>query len=125
MASTPKIVVVEEDFALRASLEFSLHLQGFEVEAFASGDALLRLGRWSDASCWVIDHRLSQLDGLSLLTELRRVNSTIPAIILASNPTKKLHEQVEGAGAILIEKPLISDSLIDCLRKVTAHEIGG
>ena len=116
MTSAPMLVLVDDDPAVRASLQFSLELEGFEVETFDSGETLVAQANLTDPDCLVIDYRLSGIDGLSLLRVLRERGETCPAVIITSNPTRSVRQRTADAGAVLIEKPLLGDSLTTAIR---------
>lgn len=110
-ASPPTVLLVDDDPAIRASLQFSLELEGFQVESFESGEALLGRGELPDNACLVLDYRLPGIDGLVALDALRRRGVGLPAVVVTTNPTRNLRQRVTEAGAMLIEKPLLCDSL--------------
>lgn len=115
----PHIVLVDDDSAVRASLTFSLELEGFEVEAFASAEAAADV-TVDDRSCLLIDYRLPGMDGLALLSLLRARGVGAPAIVITSNPTRQLRHAIDAAGATLIEKPLLCDRLTTRIRALLA-----
>ena len=116
MTSAPLLVLVDDDPAVLASLQFSLELEGFEVEAFDSGESLVAQTQLANPACLVIDYRLPGIDGLSLLRVLRERGETCPAVIITSNPTRSVRQRTTDAGAVLIEKPLLSDCLTVAIR---------
>ena len=116
MTSAPMLLLVDDDPAVRASLIFSLELEGFEVEAFDSGEMLVAQEALADPACLVLDYRLPGIDGLSLLRVLRERGETCPAVIITSNPTRSVRQRTTDAGAVLIEKPLLSDGLTIAIR---------
>ena len=116
MTSAPMLLLVDDDPAVRASLIFSLELEGFEVEAFDSGEMLVAQEALADPACLVLDYRLPGIDGLSLLRVLRDRGETCPAVIITSNPTRSVRQRTTDAGAVLIEKPLLSDGLTIAIR---------
>ena len=116
MTSAPLLVLVDDDPAVLASLQFSLELEGFEVEAFDSGESLVAQTQLANPACLVIDYRLPGIDGLSLLRVLRERGETCPAVIITSNPTRSVRQRTTDAGAVLIEKPLLSDGLTVAIR---------
>ena len=113
--TTPTVLLVDNDPAVRASLRFSLELDGFVVETYEGSEALLKEPAMPSIGCLVIDFRLPTLDGLSLLALLRERGVGLPAIILTSNPTRSLRSRVADADALLVEKPLLSDGLTRAL----------
>ena len=115
---SPLLLLVDDDAAVLASLQFSLELEGFAVEAFESGEALMALNKLARHSCLVLDYRLPGIDGLSLLNLLRERGETCPAVIITSNPTRAMRQRTTDASAVLIEKPLLSDSLTTAIRRL-------
>jgi FixJ family two-component response regulator len=111
MSNARRILLVDDDPAIRSSLTFALGLEGFEVEAFESGEALAERGAQPDDACLVLDYRLPGLDGLALLILLRSRGVSLPAVIITSNPNRTVREGAAKAGADLIEKPLLCDAL--------------
>ena len=118
MTSAPLLLLVDDDPAVLASLQFSLELEGFEVEAFDSGEMAVAQDKLADPACLVIDYRLPGIDGLSLLRVLRERGETCPAVIITSNPTRSVRQRTIDAGAVLIEKPLLSDCLTVAIRQL-------
>jgi len=112
----PKILLVDDDPAICASLQFTLELQGFEVETFASAEALTAFGGTAEPACLILDFRLPGIDGLSLLEALRRLGVRSPAIVITSNPPRAIRERAAALGTVLVEKPLLGDELISAIR---------
>ena len=117
LAPPPLLLLVEDDPAVLASLQFSLELEGFAVDAFDSGEAAVRNGL-ARYACLVLDYRLPGIDGLMLLNLMRERGETCPAVIITSNPTRAMRQRMTNAGAVLIEKPLLGDSLTTAIRQL-------
>ena len=118
LAPPPMLLLVDNDPAVLASLQFSLELEGFAVDAFESGETVMARTRMARHACLVLDYRLPGIDGLSLLTLLRERGETCPAIIITSNPTRAMRQRTTELGAVLIEKPLLSDNLTTAIRQL-------
>ena len=118
LAPSPMLLLVDDDPAVRASLIFSLELEGFAVDAFESGETVVARNGLARHACLVLDYRLPGIDGLSLLNLLRERGETCPAVIITSNPTRAMCQRTIDAGAVLIEKPLLSDSLTTAIRRL-------
>lgn len=119
-----RIVVVDDDPAVRASLKFSLELEGFEVQSFATAELLAEAGPIGNDACLVLDFRLPGMNGLELLGLLRSRGSKAPAIIITTHPNRKLRGQIADAKAVLIEKPLLCDALTASVRALAARDPG-
>lgn len=118
MNTAPLILLVDDDPAVCASLQFSLELEGFVVKSFGSGEALMKQADLANPSCLVLDYRLPGVDGLSLLQALRERGESCPAVIITSNPTQSLKQRAIDAGARLIEKPLLTNGLTAAIRSL-------
>lgn len=114
--TAPKILLVDDDAAVRESLKFTLELEGFSVEAFASAEALTAFGGPEEPACFILDYRLPGVDGLSLLRALRSLGVAAPAIVITSNPSRDMRARAAALDTVLIEKPLLGDELVSAVR---------
>jgi two-component system response regulator FixJ len=110
------VLIVDDDPAVRSSLQFCLEVEGFQVRTYASGRDLLNDEAVPDSGCLVIDYRLPSMNGLDLLSELRRRKIMLPAIVVTTEPSASVRARTAAAGAALIEKPLLNESLFDGIR---------
>ena len=110
------VLVVDDDPAVRNSLQFCLEVEGFLVRTYASGSDLLNDLNIPESGCLVIDYRLPGMSGLELLSELRRRKVSLPAIMITTHPTASVREQAAAAGAALVEKPLLNEALFERIR---------
>src|SRR5262245_17601945 len=101
-----RLVIVDDDRALRAALTFSLGLDGFQVEACGSGEALLA-HELPERGCLVIDQRLPGISGLDALRALRARGVALPALLITTDPNRRLRAAAAEAGASIVEKPLL------------------
>jgi DNA-binding response OmpR family regulator len=85
---TARIVVVEDEAAIRRGVGDALRTQGYEVVEAADGvqglDEALRLG----VDLVLLDLRLPKRDGLAILEELRKIRPRLPVIILTARGTE-------------------------------------
>ncbi len=79
-----KIVFVEDDAAVRASLAQTLELAGFEVVALDAAERALDLLVPGFPGIVVSDVRLSGMDGLALLGRVRAMDADIPVILVTA-----------------------------------------
>ena len=105
------IAIVEDDVAVRNSLEFTLGARGYDVCAYACADDALGSPIPGGADCFVIDYNLPDRDGVALLQEMRRRRETCPAILIASNPVARCRQGAQASRTLLLEKPLIGGIL--------------
>lgn len=114
--SLPIVAVVDDDPAVCGSLKFSLELEGFAVHAYFSGAELLNAGDLADCSCLVVDQRMPEMSGMELITRLRERQVRTPAILIVSNPDAALSARAAKAHVPIVEKPLLGNALLDCIR---------
>jgi two-component system response regulator FixJ len=110
------VLIVDDDPAVRSSLQFFLEIEGFVVRAYACGADLLNDLNLPESGCLVIDYRLPGMNGLDLLSELRRRRIKLPAILVTTDPSLSVRAQTAAAGALLIEKPLLNEALFEGIR---------
>lgn len=118
----PLILVVDDDDAVRRALAFALDLQGYDVETFGSGEALLLRETPGTPACLVLDQRLPGVTGLATLDQLRGRHVDLPAILVTSHPGPALREAAAQAGVPILEKPLLSETLVATIERVLAPE---
>src|SRR5712672_2919170 len=94
--SMPKarIVVVEDEPAIRRGVSDALRLSGYDVTEAADGVHGLREGAADGVDLVLLDLLLPRRDGLDVLAELRRTCPTRPVIILTARGTEE--DRVRG-----------------------------
>lgn len=111
-AGPPIICVVDDDPDLLGALRFALEIDGYAVQAYASGEALLaESDRTRGAACLVLDYVLPGINGIELLDTLRRRGVISPAILITTHPGAMLRRRAANLGVRIVEKPLFGDEL--------------
>jgi DNA-binding response OmpR family regulator len=83
-----RIVVVEDEQAIRRGVADALRASGYEVAEAGDGDRGLAEAVRSGVDLVLLDLLLPRRDGLDVLKELRRVRSALPVIILTARGTE-------------------------------------
>src|SRR3990170_7630618 len=78
-----KILVVEDDPAIREALGYNLGREGYEVKAVGDGVAALEAARASAPDLVVLDLMLPELDGYDVTRTLRK-ESNVPILMLTA-----------------------------------------
>lgn len=89
-----RIVVVEDEPAIRRGVSDALRLNGYEVTEAGDGAIGLREGAAAGVDLVLLDLLLPKRDGLDVLAELRRTCPTRPVIILTARGTEE--DRVRG-----------------------------
>ena len=107
-----KILLLEDDTLFAETLVDLLEEASYEVFHFANGQDALDATFESKFDAYLLDINVPLIDGISLLSELRGVDDTTPAIFLTSHKDKEMIKRgfVSGADDFLT-KPFDSDEL--------------
>ena len=110
------VLLIEDDEAVRRSLQMLLHWRGYDVRSFAGAAPVLEGHVMDDADVLIADYRLPDGDGLSVLRALRRADWKGKAILITAFPSPTLTEAARAAGFdAVLEKPLRQHDLIGAL----------
>ena len=124
-----RILVVDDERAVRESLRRALELEGYDVELAADGqEALDRLENESEQApdAVLLDVLMPALDGLEVCRRLRRTGSTLPILMLTARA--EVENRVEGldAGADdYVTKPFALEELLARLRALLRRTADG
>ena len=113
-----KILVVDDERAVRESLRRALELEGYEIELAGDGsEALYRLEANGEPDAVILDVLMPGLDGLEVCKRLRRAGSRLPVLMLTARD--EVEDRVAGldAGADdYVTKPFALEELLARLR---------
>ncbi|MPY74954.1 MAG: response regulator [Alphaproteobacteria bacterium] len=115
MAPEPeaKVYVVDDDDAVRDSLEALLSAFGFEVEPFASGAAFLDACGAVGKGCVLLDIRMPRMDGMEVQERLHGLRPDLPVIMITGHGDVAMAVRAMKAGAVdFVEKPLREETLL-------------
>lgn len=116
--AAPSVLVLAADAALRKSISFALEVDGAQVQAIDRPALLGAAVQAAPDRCLLIDHDPPALDAIALIGALRVTGSTMPAIVMASAPGKRLRAKIRAVDAALIEKPLLCDVVTTTVRSL-------
>src|SRR5579883_2982382 len=122
-----RILVVDDDQAVRDSLRRSLAFNGYDVEVASDGLAALESIARSRPDAAILDVMMPRLDGLETCRRLRSAGEDLPILVLTARDA--VSDRVSGldAGADdYLPKPFALEELLArlraLLRRVTAEE---
>jgi two-component system, LuxR family, response regulator FixJ len=113
MAHRGKVYVIDDDEAMRDSLDFLLGAADFQVSLFESALTFLDALSTVDFGCVVSDVRMPGVDGIELLKRLKADGSLFPVLIMTGHGDVPLAVEAMKLGAMdFLEKPFEDDRLI-------------
>jgi two-component system response regulator FixJ len=122
MSDEPIIFIVDDDPAVRDSLEILLKSHGHSVRSFDSALAFLASDAPSQLGCVLADVRMPQMDGLELQEKLKEQGSALPVILMTGHGDVPLAVRAMKTGAIdFLEKPFEDSELIESVRRGLEH----
>jgi two-component system, LuxR family, response regulator FixJ len=113
MAHRGKVYVIDDDEAMRDSLDFLLGAADFQVSLFESALNFLDALSTLDFGCVVSDVRMPGIDGIELLKRLKVGGSLFPVVIITGHGDVPLAVEAMKLGAMdFLEKPFEDDRLV-------------
>jgi two-component system response regulator FixJ len=123
MAIEPIVHVVDDDAAIRRSLERLLSSAGFATECYATGKAVLDAAPLPPGGCILIDVRLPDLDGLELQARLHELGVCLPIILVTGHGDVPMAVRAMRGGAFdFIEKPFNDEGLLRSIASALAAD---
>ena len=111
-----RILVVEDEEKLRRVIELQLASAGFEVEQAGSAEEGFR--KMDRADLILTDLRLPGMDGLELISQIRRQNASVPIVVMTAYGTVENAVEAMKLGAFdFVPKPFSMDHLMTVINK--------
>ena len=113
MSDRGNVYVIDDDEAMRDSLDFLLGSADFHVTLFESAHHFLDAVSNIDFGCVVSDVRMPGIDGIELLKRMKASHSAFPVVIMTGHGDVPLAVEAMKLGAVdFLEKPFEDDRLI-------------
>jgi two-component system response regulator FixJ len=113
MTTKGHVYVIDDDAAMRDSLNFLLDSAGFGVTLFDDAQAFLDALPGLSFGCVVSDVRMPGIDGIELLKRMKAQQSSFPILIMTGHGDVPLAVEAMKLGAVdFLEKPFEDDRLV-------------
>jgi two-component system KDP operon response regulator KdpE len=124
VATAVRVLVVDDEPAIRRYLRTSLAAQGYRVTEAESGeDALASIAR-DPTDVLVLDLGLPRMDGFEVIRSLREAKSAIPIIVLSSRSDESGKVRALDMGADdYLTKPFGTEELLARIRAGLRHRL--
>ncbi len=123
MQPEPIIYVIDDDDAVRQSLEFLLRTAGHTVRSFESAKAFLEILPQLRSGCIITDVRMPDISGIDLLRRVKQLDADIPVIMITGHGDISLAVEAMKLGAVdFLEKPFDDDQLLAALKATLSRD---
>src|SRR5215470_6572460 len=117
MATDAIVHVIDDDEAVRHSIEFLLRTAGLPTRTYDSASAFLDALPTIDPGCIITDVRMPGMSGIELLRRLGEMRVRMPVIVITGHGDVPLAVEAMKNGAFdFLEKPFADDLLLRSVR---------
>ncbi len=117
----PVIHIIDDDPAVRASMELLVGSYGFRARTYDSGAAFLESLPLAEFGCVISDVRMSDMGGIELLRRLKELGIKMPVIVMTGHGDVPLAVEAMKIGAAdFFQKPFDGDQMIKAVRAALA-----
>lgn len=116
---TQRILLVEDEIALRENLKLNLELEGYKVIAVERGDQAIDRFRNEKFDLIILDVMLPEINGFDVLKIIRLQNTSIPVLFLtAKNTSADIVEGLKIGADDYLTKPFNLEELLLRIKKL-------
>ncbi len=124
MSAKPRVLVVDDQESLRSLLSRLLAREGFDPIEAADGAQAIELFRSQAPLVVVSDIMMPRMDGLALLTEVKRIDPNAVVILMTGQGNEDiLLHALRGGATNFFKKPFNVRELIEEIRKIVDFRI--
>ena len=114
-----KILAIDDEPSIRNLLDTLLRRKGYDVVLAESGQKGLELLRRERPDVIILDLKMPEMDGLTVLRQIRTLDPKKPVIILTGAGTAEAEQQVRALGVTeYVEKEFSLQLLGDSLKRL-------
>ncbi len=119
----PVAYIVDDDDAIRDSLQWLLESVRLRVKSYPTAQAFLDDYTEDQCGCLIVDIRMPGMSGLELLEVLAAKNSRLPVIVITGHGDVPSAVRAMKTGAVdFLEKPVVDQMLLDRVQQsIEAH----
>lgn len=125
MSLIPKkgnVYVVDDDQAVRDSLQWLLVGKGYLVRVFDSAETFLDRFNPTEVACLIVDVKMAGMTGLELQNRLTESRSPLPLAFITGHGNLQMAVETMKKGAMdFIQKPFNEDQLVSLVEHMLEH----
>jgi FixJ family two-component response regulator len=108
-----RVLLIDDDNSLRRALARAIRIAGFDVEAFASVEALLAHGMPEHDACLVLDVDLPGIGGMEFKRTLIAAHRDLPTVFITALPPAEVGEPLAALAPLaVLYKPFAKEDLL-------------
>jgi two-component system, LuxR family, response regulator FixJ len=117
------VYIVDDDFAMRDSLEMLLLAHDYETRVFRSGTEFLQAAPFLPFGCLVVDLQMPEIDGLQLVDRLKTRKIRFPVVVITGFGNISIAVKAMRAGALdFVEKPFSNEQIFGSIELALSTE---
>ena len=118
----PRILVIDDESAIRDSLKMILEYEGYDFQGAATGQDGIALVDREAPDLVLLDIKMAGMDGIEVLQRLRGSHETLPVVMISGHATVSTAVEATKLGAFdFIEKPLSTERVLVTVRNALAQ----
>ena len=124
--SLPRILIIDDEAAIRESLETLLSLEGYAIESVENGELGLERIAEQPFDLVLLDLALPGRNGIEILGSIRERESQLPVIMITAFGTvDNVVDAIRGGAQNFVQKPWDNEKLLADIRTAIAKRHSG
>lgn len=113
-----RILIVDDEPDMRLAVRNVLKLRGYEISEAGDGPAALALAKESRPDLVLLDMRLPGMDGMEVLSALKKIDGTVPVVMITGYGHIQSAVDVMKLGASeYLQKPFENAQLVETVKR--------
>lgn len=117
------ILLVDDDENILFLFGLALEDNGFEVQTANTGSEALSLCEANNFDLIILDYKLSDIDGLSLASEIRKISTRVKILLVTGNQSMTFTNNKSQDVSKVLLKPITEDELITEINVALGQEV--
>lgn len=124
MNMQPRVLIVDDEAALRRQVMVGLAQHGYEVDECEEGlSAISKIkaaeSKQNPFGCVILDLRLPDIDGMKILSVIKSIYSELPVVVITGYGNEDMVNTVQShGGSVYLDKPFDIDELVAHIKRI-------